>query len=319
MPILLKVKYGDDTRRLTLEKEPNFEELVELLKKLYVNLPTPFAVKYVDEDEDQITIGSNLELSEAIRVSGGSNLRLFLSGNTLSSSSQQSTPNSLPDLLKQFCPPSTPNADVPDLVNLFQNMGLSTSVPPTNDPEQLKSHMKTLFQQLLNSPLVWSLLPMLMPYLPQITSFLSSFETAIKKEEEQKTSVNNNNTATSVVHEGVTCDACNGSINGIRYKCSVCWNFDLCEACEKLGNHDKTHILYKISSPIQYDRGCPYNRHNNNHSRWKQRFPNTKKTYLATLLMSQSLMAPNSLRLSTLSKYGDFVTKDKKHGQPELF
>ena len=161
MPILLKVKFGDDTRRLTLEKEPSFEELIELLRKLYVNLPTPFAVKYIDEDEDQITIGSNLELSEAIRVSGGSHLRLFLSGifhnktllintGTASSSSTQQAPaNSLPDLLKQFCPPSTPNADVPDLVNLFQNMGLNTSVPATNDPEQLKSHMKTLFQQLL--------------------------------------------------------------------------------------------------------------------------------------------------------------------------
>ena len=115
-----------------------------------------------------------------------------------------------------------------------------------------------------------------MPYLPQITSFLSQFETAAKKEEKEPekptVNVNNNN---SVVHEGVTCDACNGSIHGIRYKCSVCWNFDLCEACEKLGNHDKTHILYKIKSPIQYDRGCPYNRFSNN-SRWKHRFPHTK-------------------------------------------
>jgi hypothetical protein len=167
MPIVLKVKFGDDTRRLTLEREPTFGELVELIGKLYVNLPTNYAVKYIDEDEDQVTIGSDLELNEAIRISGGSNavLRLFITGKTnllcptkikgttstsQASESSQQFPQSLPDLLKAFCPTSTatPNADMPDLVNLFQNLGLNTSVPSTNDPEQLRQHVRTLFQQL---------------------------------------------------------------------------------------------------------------------------------------------------------------------------
>lgn len=286
MPILLKVKFGDDTRRLTLEKAPSYGELLELLKTLYVNLPSPFLVKYIDEDEDQVTIASDLELSEAIRVSGGSTLRLFLNATTpltTSLNTPQSSTQSLSDLLKAFSPPTAPqpNADMPDLVNLFQNMGLNTSMPATNDPEQLRSHMKTLFQQLLSSPLIFNLLPILMPYLPQINAFLSSFESAIKKEPEskeaeEKTNVNNNNTA---VHEGVTCDSCNGAIYGNRYKCSVCWNFDLCETCEKLGSHDKTHILFKIKSPIQHSfgRGCPYNRQQSHHPRWKHRFGNNSQ------------------------------------------
>ena len=35
-----------------------------------------------------------------------------------------------------------------------------------------------------------------------------------------------------VVHSGVTCDSCNTrNIEGVRYKCSVCSNFDFCERC----------------------------------------------------------------------------------------
>lgn len=35
-----------------------------------------------------------------------------------------------------------------------------------------------------------------------------------------------------VVHSGVTCDSClRKNIEGARYKCSVCSNFDFCEAC----------------------------------------------------------------------------------------
>eukprot|EP00463_Aulacantha_scolymantha_P003382 TRINITY_DN4240_c0_g1_i1.p1 TRINITY_DN4240_c0_g1~~TRINITY_DN4240_c0_g1_i1.p1 ORF type:complete len:249 (-),score=32.24 TRINITY_DN4240_c0_g1_i1:152-898(-) len=40
------------------------------------------------------------------------------------------------------------------------------------------------------------------------------------------------------VHQGISCDACNvNPIVGIRYKCSVCPDFDLCETCNNEGNH----------------------------------------------------------------------------------
>jgi hypothetical protein len=304
MPIVLKVKFGDDTRRLTLEREPTFGELVELIGKLYVNLPTNYAVKYIDEDEDQVTIGSDLELNEAIRISGGSNavLRLFITGTTSTSQASESSqqfPQSLPDLLKAFCPTSTatPNADMPDLVNLFQNLGLNTSVPSTNDPEQLRQHVRTLFQQLFNSPLVINLLPHLMPFMPQMTTFLNSFEEKpVKKEDEYEKN--------NVVHEGVTCDNCNGLIHGIRYKCSQCWNFDLCESCEQKGTHDKNHILLKIQMPIQHSmgRGCPYNRNNNNLPRWRnrQKHHHHLSRYIADVTIPDgSRMAPSQRFVKT--------------------
>ena len=72
------------------------------------------------------------------------------------------------------------------------------------------------------------------------------------------------------VHDNVICDSCNGSVVGIRYKCSVCPDYDLCESCElKGGIHDASHPLLKITLPLNQSsktwgsrggRSCPYYR-----------------------------------------------------------
>lgn len=52
----------------------------------------------------------------------------------------------------------------------------------------------------------------------------------------------------AVKHEGIVCDGCDTNpITGIRYKCSVNPDYDLCEKCEQ----DKKHPypLLKIRRP----------------------------------------------------------------------
>ena len=52
------------------------------------------------------------------------------------------------------------------------------------------------------------------------------------------------------VHRGVNCNSCNEMpIRGIRWRCSNCPDYDLCEQCENMQIHDKTHIFYKIRIP----------------------------------------------------------------------
>lgn len=80
MPVL-KVKFGEDTRRLNLERTPNYVELVSLLRNLF-NLNN-FLIKYEDDDGDKVTITSDLELKEALNVankSHGGMIRLFVIG-----------------------------------------------------------------------------------------------------------------------------------------------------------------------------------------------------------------------------------------------
>lgn len=50
------------------------------------------------------------------------------------------------------------------------------------------------------------------------------------------------------LHIGVTCDGCEGPVVGIRYKCCVCPDYDLCEVCEGKGKHSE-HDMFKITTP----------------------------------------------------------------------
>jgi hypothetical protein len=57
-----------------------------------------------------------------------------------------------------------------------------------------------------------------------------------------------------VVHSGVTCDGCKRyPIVGIRYKCSVCPDFDFCEECESKVDHP--HEFLKIRKPRNLGMG----------------------------------------------------------------
>jgi hypothetical protein len=51
-------------------------------------------------------------------------------------------------------------------------------------------------------------------------------------------------------HYGVQCDGCEKRpIEGIRYKCTVCEDFDLCEACKATSGHE--HDMLEITEPLR--------------------------------------------------------------------
>ena len=54
----------------------------------------------------------------------------------------------------------------------------------------------------------------------------------------------------SNVHRNVICDGCERyPIEGVRYKCSVCPDFDFCDSCEQNKEHE--HAFIKIKTPNQ--------------------------------------------------------------------
>ncbi|KAL8688777.1 MAG: hypothetical protein Q9218_005392 [Villophora microphyllina] len=55
------------------------------------------------------------------------------------------------------------------------------------------------------------------------------------------------------VHREARCNSCNMMpIRGIRYRCTNCHDYDLCEQCEALQVHDRTHLFYKIRIPAPF-------------------------------------------------------------------
>jgi len=307
MVLVLKIKFGDDTRRLTVESAPSFAQLVTLLKQLFPNLREPFTVKYQDEDGDFITITTDLELKESVNVCsvtqsslGAPVLRLFLTvplsppttsipvgkeevpfepkapeqpqtqaqnpfaafANTpiaqllnnpalLQSIAGPilSNPALLQSMIGQFFSSmgSSQQPSVPDLTKLFEQLGLNQATEQTGSTQQTAPNLANL----LNNPMLKDFLPHLLNMFSQNSPFCQQTSTSPNEKEEEEQ-----------VHPGVVCDGCGSGISGIRYKCSNCPDYDLCQNCEsKVGVHDPSHVFLKIAKPIQnVGRGCPYRR-----------------------------------------------------------
>jgi len=274
--LVLKIKYEEDTRRLTLEKEPTFASLKELVSQLLPNLPSQYTLKYRDDDEDLVTLTSDLELREAILVANKNNkvLRLVIQlvkDKEANQTKEKSVPpafNAVPltqtlqslqpllqgllNQLNQMGQQAASTLNMTDLVNQLNSLGLNSNTP--TPPPQLEQ----LWQTLQSGPL-----GQLFAQLGQsTTNFTSSTApsccstpTASKETKEVKEETKEE----EVVHAGVICDGCSASpITGVRYKCANCPDYDLCQICEtKTGLHDPTHVFLKMARPV-VRRGCPY-------------------------------------------------------------
>lgn len=76
-------------------------------------------------------------------------------------------------------------------------------------------------------------------------------------------------------HFGVICDGCEKTpIVGIRYKCTGCADYDLCESCEQSGVHKETgHVFLKVLAPTWTPSPfhCHQRRWGGHHNRWSNR------------------------------------------------
>jgi len=57
--------------------------------------------------------------------------------------------------------------------------------------------------------------------------------------------------AAPLVEHDALCDYCKRKIVGVRYKCTVCPDFDMCEECRNKGLHDSSHNLITITQNIR--------------------------------------------------------------------
>lgn len=57
------------------------------------------------------------------------------------------------------------------------------------------------------------------------------------------------NVVNGTQHANVVCDHCAGPVQGYRYKCIQCPDFDLCANCEMRGAHSD-HFMIRLSNPL---------------------------------------------------------------------
>lgn len=66
---------------------------------------------------------------------------------------------------------------------------------------------------------------------------------------EENKSKSQNKVLNKTIHNGFTCDGCNQfPITGVRYKCTVCENFDFCDDCENNFSESHKHPFLKINN-----------------------------------------------------------------------
>jgi len=117
-------------------------------------------------------------------------------------------------------------------------------------------------QQHVNNPLNESILvsssekrspspsyPKEIPLITKEPSIVTTPSIAVKDEEDED--VKDDQT----VHKDVRCDICNTvPIIGVRYKCAICKDYDLCEKCELANSHNPMHPLIKMRIPRDYSQ-----------------------------------------------------------------
>jgi len=75
--VILKIQHREDIRRITLEN-PKFSTLKELLGQIFPNLNASYSIKWKDDENDLITVTSDIELREAVESNPTTILRLFI-------------------------------------------------------------------------------------------------------------------------------------------------------------------------------------------------------------------------------------------------
>ena len=76
-----------------------------------------------------------------------------------------------------------------------------------------------------------------------------SIKLELEKSEQNNKEINNN--INNIIHIGIKCNNCGlENIQGIRYKCINCPDFNLCQKCESESEHEPNHIFLKIRRPI---------------------------------------------------------------------
>jgi len=287
--VVLKIQYGDDTRRVSLEREPSFIELKHMVIN-YFKLSINFSLKYYDEDNDLITISSDEDLKESFSskkqtlkimvyksndstpVNNNNNNNNNSNTTSTTTDSNNNNNNNGSSFYSGFKP--LIESILSNQNNIKPYVGVYGLDSNNNLSSQNNDFIENLIQNMgsqnwLNDIIKHSLENFHIPHSGSTTTNTSTTETTTKSESNSSnpkevdtttTTTTKDTTSTTttsddngeqVKHEGITCDGCNQGVYGIRYKCTVCHDYDLCSQCEKKGEqvHSTSHPLLKITTP----------------------------------------------------------------------
>lgn len=208
-----------DLRRFQVSIHISFAKLCEKIRDTQASVAR-FALKYRDDDDDLVTLSGDAELREALHVARSVEppiLRIVL----LPLPSEVQTPG-------LQCDKETRRAKDH---NRSHGLGEALSSGAANDEEHV----------LGSEQLVAEMERIVADAVPRIVDGVLAGV--------QSTAVEND---AFTLHPGVICDGCMRLVHGIRYKCIICSNHDLCESCEAKPYNRDAHVFLKLRKPRNF-------------------------------------------------------------------
>ncbi|XP_071584324.1 next to BRCA1 gene 1 protein isoform X1 [Heliangelus exortis] len=239
---------------------------VEAMVKVSFDLDN-IQIKYIDEDNDEVSVNSKEEYEEALKIAVKQGNQLQM--NVYEENSALKETSSLPSV-QPHEKNMTEKLALKDEKKLFSPYSVLAE-----GSEDLKSDKEQEIQQNLNhtrtgrtneNPPEW------------FTSYLETFREQVVKETVEKLEqklyeklVHHNlppdfsdssvtaAPSTSEAQPGndkqcdwlISCCSCQAQIVGVRYQCSLCPAYNICEQCEAgTYAHDPNHVLLKLRRPV---------------------------------------------------------------------
>ena len=216
-----------------------FEDLQREITKRFAGVEN-FEVSYLDDEDDVIKITSNIEFREALSFAVNTNDNLLIL--TISTK-----PEVVPEPVPIVSEPEQPAVLQPIVdfaCKLFN--GVIPDAQVQQDFSQRVSQANAVFQSGVAD---------LKNVLNDVKIELEKQANDILDKAVELTEVSVKQPEVQLPVHNAICDACNAPIAGIRYKCLLCPDYDLCASCEAKNPsgeiHDGSHYFAKLYNPSQ--------------------------------------------------------------------
>jgi hypothetical protein len=231
--MLFKVAYDKEIHIIKANNLRNLEELRETIGQVFKQYPARFYLAYLDEDGDEITLATNNDL-KILTGSGIKSVKIFIKEKSEEFYDETQKIEIVEEELAEEPAEELEKIEEKEEKSIFHadQSEIMSSASEVNLDESIEEKLRKMLPSIISK------------IKSEVTEEIlnrSKVSQKSKVEEEKKAE------HTQVVHRWVNCDGCGKKgIEGIRYKCAVCPDFDFCEKCEAIVDHP--HPFLKIKT-----------------------------------------------------------------------